>query len=109
MDRIAHYQTAITQVLAEVSTLAASGGLEALLSIDGSRGQYILMADGWEGSERHYAPLAHVELRPDGQVWLRCDNTDLEIGQRLIDSGIQAKDIVPAFFSPQLRHYAQRT
>ncbi|MCU0450764.1 MAG: XisI protein [Bernardetiaceae bacterium] len=91
-----------------MSALAASGGLEPLLSIDRGRGQYILMADGWEGTERRYAPLAHVELRPDGQVWLRCDNTDLEIGQRLIDVGIQAKDIVPAFFSPQLRQFARR-
>ncbi len=106
MDRLTEYQKAITEALTEVSQNLNYSAVEALLSIDHTHGQYILIADGWEGSKRHYSTLAHIELKNNAEVWLRCDNTDLEIGQMLILRGIAPKDIVPAFYSPAMREYA---
>jgi hypothetical protein len=79
---------------------------EAILAIDHTRGQYILMSDGWVNTERHYHPLIHLELR-DNMIWLRCDNTDLEIGQELINEGVDKKDIIPAFYSPEMRKFVR--
>lgn len=107
MDRLATYQDAIVKTLTEVSELLQTSTVEALISIDHAHGQYILIADGWEGTTRHYSTLTHIELKSNAEVWLRCDNTDLEIGQMLILRGIAPKDIVPAFYSPAMREYAQ--
>lgn len=107
MDRLDKYQTIISDVLEEVAQQVQSAPIEALLSIDHIRHQYILMTDGWEDTKRYYTPLVHIDLKEDTKVWLRCDNTDLEIGQMLIDRGIAAQDIVPAFYSPNMRKYAK--
>ena len=106
MDRLNKYQTIISDVLEEVAKQVQSALIEALLSIDHIHRQYILMTDGWEDTKRYYTPLVHVDLKEDAKVWLRCDNTDLEIGQMLIDRGIAVQDIVPAFYSPKMRKYA---
>jgi hypothetical protein len=107
MDRLIEYQKIVSEVLAEVGEQVQTTQIEALLSIDHIHHQYILMADGWEGTKRYYATLVHIDLKEDAKVWLRCDNTDLEIGQMLIDRGISSQDIVPAFYSPKMREYAK--
>lgn len=107
MDRLTQYAHIITEVLEEVGKQVQTVQIEALLSIDHIRHQYILIADGWEGTKRFYATLVHIDLKEEGKVWLRCDNTDLEIGQMLIEKGIASQDIIPAFYSPKMREYAK--
>ncbi len=107
MDRLNNYQHLIAEVLTEVAKQVQTSQIEALLSIDHIHGQYILIADGWEDTTRFYSTLVHIDLKEDANVWLRCDNTDMEIGQRLIEKGIASQDIVPAFFSPKMRAYTQ--
>ncbi len=109
MDKLAHYQELIEKKLLEIQAmLAQDEDCEALLCIDRQRGQYILMSDGWYKGNRHYHPIVHLEIRPDGEVWLRADNTDLAVGNSLIEQGIEKRDLVPAFYSPTMREYAQK-
>jgi hypothetical protein len=107
MDTLDQYHEIISDVLQEISKQVQSPQIEALISIDRTRGQYILMVDGWEGNKRYYTSLVHIDLKTNAEVWLRCDNTDIEVGQMLIAKGIDAKNIVPAFYSPKMRQYAQ--
>ena len=108
MDKLTDYQKIIEQTLIEIRNLVAKDTeCEALLCIDTLRGQYILMSDGWVNGNRYYNSVAHIELKPNSEVWLRCDNTDLEIGQQLIDKGIAKTDILPAFYSPQMRKFVK--
>lgn len=94
----------IEQVLTQISQLLDKDeDTEAILSFDPQRGQYILMSDGWVAHERFYHPVVHLELKKDGIIWLRCDNTDLGIGEMLIEKGIPKHEIIPAFYSPQMR------
>lgn len=110
MDKLANYQKIIEQILIEIRNLVAQDvECEALLCIDILRGQYILMSDGWVNGQRYYHTIIHIELKPNNEVWLRCDNTDLEIGQQLIDKGIAKNDILPAFYSPKMRVFAKVT
>jgi len=107
MDKLTHYQQIARQVVTEVATkLPTADPLETLLVTDDQHGQYLVLSDGWEGIERTYGPLVHIEVKPDAKVWLRYDGTDLEIGQDLLDRGVLPADLVPAFHSPQLRKYA---
>lgn len=108
MDKLVFYQKIITQTLTEISEmLAKDKDCEALLCIDPTRGQYILMSDGWTNGKRYYHSVVHLEIRQNGEIWLRADNTDLEVGKTLIEQGIDKNDIVPAFYSPLMRQYAK--
>jgi hypothetical protein len=109
MDKLTQYQQIIEKTLIKISQmLAKEDDYESLLSIDHIRGQYILMSDGWEDGKRHYQPIIHLETKPNAEIWLRCDNTDLEVGQDLVSQGVSLKDIQLAFYSPQMRKYAQK-
>ncbi len=106
MDTIKSYKKIAHKIVVDVvQKLSHNDGFEAILSIDAERGQYIVMSDGWNGIERHYAILVHIEVRSDTKVWLRIDATDLEIGQELLNNGVSPKDLVLAFHSPQMRKY----
>jgi hypothetical protein len=97
----------IEQTLTAIYYLVAKDTeCEALLCIDKLHGQYVLMSDGWVNGQRYYHTIiVHIELRPTAEVWLRCDNTDLQIGQQLI--GIAKDEILPSFYSPAMRKFAK--
>jgi XisI protein len=106
MDKVTKYKRIAHEILDEV--------LEMMKNIDNTevfevneieKGHFLLMTDGWDGVERSYGPLVHIEVKNDGKVWLRQDGTDLEIGQILLDKGVSADDIVLAFYSPSMRKY----
>ncbi len=106
MDKLKKYHQIADLIVREIAQkLTTDNNSEALLSIDKSHGQYIILSDGWEGTERNYGPLVHIEVKPNARVWLRCDGTDLEVGQELLDKGILAEDLVLAFYSPAMRKY----
>lgn len=107
MDKLTQYRQIAQQVVTETAAkLNSAENLEALLSVDDQHGQYLVLTDGWEGIERIYGPLVHLEVKPDAKVWLRYDGTDLEIGQELLNRGVLSTDLVLAFHSPQLREYS---
>jgi XisI protein len=99
--KIAH--KVVSLVVEKISNLE---NYEAILSIDPIRGQYLVMSDGWDGIERNYATLVHIEVKKDAKVWLRIDATDLEIGKELLKEGVLPSDLVLAFHSSQMRKYA---
>lgn len=107
MDKLIHYQDVARQIITEVAAkLRANDRQETLLSVDAEHGQYLVLSDSWEGIERQYGPLVHIEVKTNAKVWLRYDGTDLEIGQDLLDQGVLPTDLVLAFHSPQLRKYS---
>jgi hypothetical protein len=67
---------------------------------DEENGHYLLYIDGWQGAQRLYGCSIHIEVTQEGKIWLHLDETDLQIGQLLIDKGVPKKDIVPGFISP---------
>ena len=105
MDTLKKYEKIINDVILDVSEKLSDA--DSILSIDKIHGQYLILVDSWEGIERNYGPLVHIEIKPDGKIWLRFDGTDLEIGQELLNKGISEKDLVLAFHSPQMRKYTK--
>ena len=105
MDTLKKYEKIINDVILDVSEKLSDA--DSILSIDKIHGQYLVLVDSWEGIERNYGPLVHIEIKPDGKIWLRFDGTDLEIGQELLNKGISEKDLVLAFHSPQMRKYTK--
>ena len=61
-------------------------------------GRYMLVTVGWQGRKRINTIVLHLDV-VDDQVIIQCNNTDQDIRQELIASGIPA----PAIVRPQPR------
>ena len=106
MDKITKYKRIAQELSEEVmEKLGSATGFDSLPIVDEVHGQYLIMSDGWEGIERSYGPIIHIEVKNSGKVWLRYDGTDLEIGQELLNKGVLKSDLVLGFYSPKMRAY----
>ena len=104
MDRIEHYKSIVREVLLSVAALTPSDEFsetQAILDNDG--GHYLLFDIGWHGKKRTYLPFLHVDVKPDGKVWIQHDGTDLVIAEQLVKKGIPKSDIVLGFHAPHVR------
>ncbi len=60
--------------------------------------------DGWlKDYHRIYGCVIHIAVKDNGKVYLHYDGTDMEVGQQLLDGGVQADEFVPAFNHPCVR------
>ncbi|MEM6318027.1 MAG: element excision factor XisI family protein [Bacteroidota bacterium] len=57
---------------------------------------FLLLNIGWSKGRYFHGLIFHFEIK-NGKVWLLKNNTDIEIGQRLIEKGIPKSDIVIGF------------
>lgn len=106
MDKVANYKKIAQKIIDEVLEMMKNIDNTEVFEINGlEKGHFLLMTDGWEGIERSYGPLIHIEVKNNGKVWLRQDSTDLEIGRILLDYGVNPDDMVLAFYSPNMRKF----
>ena len=64
----------------------------------------MLYFNGWhEDYDRTYGCFLHVDVKPDGKVWLQYDGTDLIVAELLLEKGIPKEDIVLGFQAPYKR------
>ncbi len=102
MERLSHYQQVITTVLSDLAQATAQDAVEILSLFDSTHDNYLLLAVGWDGVRRIHHIIAHLRIRNE-KIWVEADNTDAELVQQLLDSGVPKEEIVLAFYSPQKR------
>jgi hypothetical protein len=94
-----------------VERIAKQGGAipdeDVIVITDDVGGHYALFNNGWEGSRRFYGCYLHIDVHPDGKVWLQHDGTDEKVALELIEAGIPQSDIVLAFHPPAARKYTE--
>jgi hypothetical protein len=56
--------------------------------------------------KRSHHIVAYLRIRNE-KIWVKSDNTDAEIVQRLLDAGIPKGTIVLAFYSSEKRRYTE--
>jgi XisI protein len=104
MDKLSKYRTFIHETMNEITEMTPSDkNSETQLIMDDERGHYVLFSIGWQDILREYLPFVHIDLKPDGKVWIQHDGTDLKIALWLAEKGIAKQDIVLAFHSPSRR------
>lgn len=96
---IAHQITVETGALGETE----DGSIRSQVVIDHERGHYLAFFNSWHESTRTYGCYLHLDVEPDGKVWVQHDGTDLRIAEQLVDHGIPPSDIVLGFQSPLKR------
>ncbi|OIN60383.1 XisI protein [Arsenicibacter rosenii] len=105
MDKITEYKTIVSALVTEIAEMTpADEQAETQLIIDNERGHYLLFSVGWQQNRREYLPFVHIDIQPNGRVYIQHDGTDLKIALLLVEKGIPKQDIVLAFQAPHRRH-----
>jgi XisI protein len=104
MDKLERYRSCIQILLEKHSQFQPHNeDVENQLFFDPVRNRYQLMRVGWKGLERIYYTVLHFDIK-DEKIWLQRNATDIDIGQELLEMGIDREDIVlglhPAYKRP---------
>lgn len=105
MDKTIKYKTIVRKVAEYIASISPSdANVETQLIIDDEHGHYLLYSVGWENDDyREYSSFVHLDVKPDGKVWIQHDGTDLKIALLLVEEGIPKSDIVLGFRAPYRR------
>ncbi len=104
MDKITHYKKIVRTFVEEVVSLSPpeEDGIEEQLITDDEHGHYLYFGVGWQNGGEHwfYAAFIHIDVKPNGEVWLQHDGTDLRVAKRLCERGILPQDLILGFHPP---------
>ncbi len=108
MDHLTLYQRAILDLLNEYATYLPLGIRDVRYQVisDTESHHYVLIRIGWDEHEAFlHQVIMHFDLE-GGKIWIRANNTDLDVGRELTDRGVPASDIVVGFQPPQYRAFS---
>lgn len=104
MDKVTAYKKIVGDIAQEIADMTPSDDIsETQLIMDSERGHYVLLSLGWHDNKREYLPFVHIDVKPDGKIWIQHDGTDLVLAQWLIDRAVPKEDIVLAYHAPARR------
>lgn len=105
---IKHKEKVILSILNENQQLSPEEeAYQRIVIADKDNHHYQLLATGWATSNRFVnVLLIHLQIKPDGSIWLLENNTELHITDELVNRGIPKSEIVLAFHPPQYRAMA---
>ena len=104
MDKVTAYKKIVGDIAQEIADMTPSDDIsETQLIMDSEQGHYVLLSLGWHDNKREYLPFVHVDVKPDGKIWIQHDGTDLVLAQWLIDRAVPKEDIVLAYHAPARR------
>ena len=73
--------------------------------VDEPGGHYLLFNNAWKDGRRYYGCFLHIDIYPDGKIWIQHDGTEGGIANELVDRGVPKHDIVLGFHSPFKRQF----
>lgn len=108
MDKLSQYRAVLETLLQDYASVrkSATPNIKTQLVTDTVHDHYQLLAMGWHNNRFVYNVMLHFDLI-DGQVWIQQNNTDVLVGDELIQRGIDPDDIVLGFISEQARQYSK--
>lgn len=104
MDKVKKYKEIVRELVEYVASISPSSqDVETQKIIDDANGHYLLYSVGWENMRWIYACFLHVDVKPNGRVWIQHDGTDLRMADRLAEKGVPKSDMVIGFQAPHAR------
>jgi hypothetical protein len=105
-EKIQAYRSNIKQLLNQYAVHKPShGDIEIQTVFDADQDHYQVVAIGWDKEERVYGCSIHLDIKNE-KIWIQVNNTELDIGQDLIEMGIPKEDIVIGFQPPYMRSFS---
>jgi hypothetical protein len=98
MDRIEQYR----QIVQDFLTEFIKNDPNAQLIFDILRDRYLVMHNEWRGNYRIYGCAMQLDIIA-GQIWIQHNSTEIYIDRELITYGVEPKDIIFGFRSPEIR------
>jgi hypothetical protein len=98
MDRLNEYRQIVIRYLEDFS----KNDTNAQLVFDRDRDRYLVLHNEWRGDYRIYGCGMQLDII-EGQVWIQHNSTEIYIDRELIDRGVDRKDIIFGFRSPNIR------
>jgi XisI protein len=104
MDSLSNqYQSAVIQVLQDYAKfLGQDEQVQLAVVSDREHDRYLLVEMGWQGEERIYGTLIHIDI-VDGKLWIQQDGTESGVAEDLVNAGVPKPQIVLGFKSAQRR------
>lgn len=101
MDKLEEYRQVVCRFLKEQSEVVpVNGVIESETIFDREADRYLLLHLGWQGQQRIYSVVIHLEIR-EGKIWIQQNTTDFSVAEELLEQGVAREDIVlglkPAF------------
>lgn len=97
LDEISRYRTIIQEILSVYASYKPhNGDIEVQAIFDIERDHYQVLGIGWDGKERVFGCSIHLDLK-DGKIWIQLNNTEIDLGQELVEKGVPKEDIVIGF------------
>lgn len=104
MDKLDAYRNAIMEFLTE-NAHTPIGDIQTELVFDTQRDHYQIVQVGWGRDDRRvYGSSIHLDII-EGKIWLQQNSTEIDVGQALIEKGVEQTDIVLGFVRPNERKY----
>lgn len=105
MDKVKKYKKIVTALMKEIQAQVPKeiNGVEEQFIFDQENGHYLYYGVGWQNNNWIYSSYLHIDVKPNGRVWIQHDGTDWIIADRLLDRGIPQKDMVIGFQPPYAR------
>ena len=108
MADIIEYQGIIQSLLTEIHNYKNhrnNNGIEEEIVFDSDRNRYLLIDVGWDRKEYVYGTIIHIDIK-EGKIWIQRNNTEINLADRLVESGIPKENIVIGLHSPFMRQYS---
>lgn len=103
---VKHHQTIVSSHLKKLVKLYESypaDGLQHMLIQDVTGGHFQLTRMGWHNRQFVFMVLLHIDIKPDGKIWIQQNNTESLIAEELVKIGVKASDIVIGFRPEHMR------
>ncbi|BAU13587.1 hypothetical protein LEP3755_41270 [Leptolyngbya sp. NIES-3755] len=105
MDKLTQYREAVQKLLSQYASDDHSDDqVEVQLIFDVDRDHYQWMNVGWQGFDRVYRCIIHIDIK-DGKIWIQQNLTDQNPAEELIKMGVAREDIVLGLQPPYKRPY----
>lgn len=103
----ASYQAVIERLLTEYAAfLGDDDSVQVKLVFDREHDRYLLIEAGWQGTDRIYGTLLHIDII-DGKFWIQQDGTEEGVAEELVAVGVPKDHIVLGFKSPERRRLTE--
>ncbi len=108
-EKIKKYQTILIGYLEELAderNNASAQHLEYQVIADTTRNHFQLVRMGWIQYRYVHLVLLHFDIKPDGEIWLQLNNTEILVDRYLIALGVDPADFVIGFQPEYVRQQA---
>ena len=108
MEKIKKYQEIVVNLLREYASDYKNDPkdeLEDEVICDFVGNHFQLLTVGWQNNRHVFIVNCHLDIKPNGKIWIMANNTDILLADELKNQGIPASDIVLGLKAPNIRQH----